>query len=59
MQNGISSGCNASKVKCQVSNYQPVGGAGEIDGWYRLGGWYCPGGLEGCAHLHVSQTHLA
>jgi hypothetical protein len=40
MQNGISSGCSASNVKCQVSNHKPVGGAGETNGWYRLGGRY-------------------
>ncbi len=32
MQNGISSGCSALSVKCQVSNQKPVGGAGETNG---------------------------
>jgi hypothetical protein len=32
MQNGISSGCSALSVKCQVSNHKPVGGAGETNG---------------------------
>jgi hypothetical protein len=31
MQNGISSGCSALSVKCQVSNHKPVGGAGETN----------------------------
>jgi hypothetical protein len=48
MQNGINSGCSASSVKCQVSNHSPVGGAGKTED-----------GLEACAHLHMSQTHLA
>jgi hypothetical protein len=32
MQNGISSGCSAVSLKCQMSNHQSVGGAGETDG---------------------------
>jgi hypothetical protein len=39
MQNETSSGCRAC-VKCQVSNHKLVGGAGETDGSYCLGGQY-------------------
>ncbi len=60
MQNGISSGCSALSVKCQVSNHKPVNrqrwrGLMDDTVW----GAVFPEGLEACAHLHMSQTHLA
>ncbi len=59
MWNGTSSGCSALSVKCHFLLINQV--AGPVSTMYDTvwGGRSCPGYLEACVHLHVSQPHLA